>query len=148
MASNITVDNAEVMRRLSEMGARITPQTLTIAHKIGALMMTTAKLAVPVAEIDGSTLRSSLHSEVEATETGVRVTVGTAVHYAPHVEFGTGDRGIATGNLNYPLQANSGKSYTVGWPGMVAQPYLRPALYENWERIQKAIADGYMRELI
>lgn len=57
------------------------------------------------------------------TETEKRVT-GHVVYDAPHagyVEFGTGIRGAES--------AGAGPySYSATWPGMPAQPYLRPAL--------------------
>jgi len=56
--------------------------------------------------------------------------VGPTVDYASYVEFGTGRRGDPS--APYPHTDK---------PGMVAQPFMRPALDENREAI-----DGLFRE--
>ena len=80
-------------------------------------VLETAQDIVPV---DTGELRDSGH--VEVTQAGK--TVAAAVVFdAPHsvyVEFGTGIRGAASPG------AGDGP-YSSTWPGMAAQPYLRPA---------------------
>lgn len=65
-------------------------------------------------------LRDSIHAEA-VVDTGRQI-VGSVVADSEHagfVELGTGIRGAASGG---------GDNYSPDWPGMVAQPYLRPAL--------------------
>lgn len=78
-----------------------------------------AKAIVPV---DTGALRDSI-AVVEPVDSGSAVEgkVEATMHYAPYVEFGTGERGASSPG------AGPGP-YTPGWPGMPAQPYLRPAL--------------------
>lgn len=58
----------------------------------------------------------------DSGKTAVGTVVYTAEH-APYVEFGTGIAGAAS--------AGAGPGpYRNDWPGMVAQPYLRPAMDE------------------
>ena len=69
---------------------------------------------------------------VEAADKGGMAT-GSVVYNAGHagyVEFGTGIRGSSSGGA-------SGKvSYSPTWPGMPAQPYLRPAADESRQAIK------------
>jgi len=65
--------------------------------------------------------------------TGTRVT-GYVVYHAGHagyVEMGTGRRGAASAGAGpFPYDEN--------WPGMVAQPYIRPALDIGREKVLTA----------
>lgn len=72
--------------------------------------------------VDTGALVSSLTvSELSEDMGTAEAAVFTDVGYAGYVEFGTGIRGAASpGAGPYPYNPN--------WPGMVAQPYLRPAL--------------------
>ncbi len=79
-----------------------------------------AKELVPV---DAGDLQSSIHSTVQETGKTIVGTVGTDLYYGPYVEFGTGIAGSASPG------AGPGP-YTPGWPGMPAQPYMRPATDE------------------
>lgn len=75
-----------------------------------------AKVRCPV---DTGTLKRSIHSEFEEqTPNSASAVVGTDVEYGKYVEFGTSR--------------------------MSAQPYLRPAVDENREAIEKAITDSFV----
>lgn len=82
-----------------------------------------AQTAQGYAPVDTGDLRDSIQANV--TETGKTVvgTVTAGMFYAAYVEFGTGRRGSASPG------AGAGP-YNLSWPGMVAQPYLRPAMDE------------------
>jgi Bacteriophage HK97-gp10, putative tail-component len=68
-------------------------------------------------------LADSYKSEVEDTGRTVVGRVGSDLYYAPYVEFGTGIRGAAS--------AGAGEGpYSSTWPGMVAQPHIRPSFDE------------------
>jgi HK97 gp10 family phage protein len=73
-------------------------------------------------------LQQSGHMTVTVEGQVVR---GSVIFDAPHagyVEFGTGIRGAASAGAGpYP--------YNPTWPGMPAQPYVRPALDENRDAI-------------
>lgn len=70
----------------------------------GIIVEGQAKLLTPV---DTGLLRSSINYQVQ----GKTCKIGTNVHYAPHVEFGT--------------------------VRMKAQPYLRPALQNNEDKLKQ-----------
>ena len=81
--------------------------------------------------VDTGELKSS-GAIVEATDKGGMAT-GSVVYTAGHagyVEFGTGIRGSSSGG------ASSKVSYSSTWPGMPAQPYLRPAADESRQAIK------------
>jgi HK97 gp10 family phage protein len=84
-----------------------------------AVVVEEAKAICPV---DTGELRDSIIAR-EIVNDGQRI-IGAVVATAGHaafVEFGTGARGAASAGAG-PF------SYTMSWPGMVAQPYMRPAL--------------------
>lgn len=81
-------------------------------------------------------LRRSIKSKVEVTGSGIEGIVFTPLEYAPYVEYGTG------------LFAENGNGRKTGWAyedektgetiwtrGQHPQPYMRPALEENKDKI-------------
>ena len=87
-----------------------------VSQAIAALaerVFDTSQALVPV---DTGELKSSGHVIVNGKYAAVEYTAGHAVY----VEYGTGIRGAAS--------AGAGPGpYSSTWPGMPAQPYLRPA---------------------
>ena len=84
-----------------------------------AVVVEEAKAICPV---DTGDLRDSIVA-LEIVNDGQRIigAVAATMPYAAYVCFGTGARGAASAGAG-PF------SYTLSWPGMVAQPYMRPAL--------------------
>ena len=91
-------------------------------------------------------LKSSITSKVVTDEDGITAFVGTNKKYAPYVEFGTGDRGMMAGGDVYKGH-HVDISYTAGWPGMVPQEYLRPALYDKETEFISKIDSAVRRSL-
>jgi HK97 gp10 family phage protein len=105
--------------------AKVTPGALAGAEASANLVLEEAKVLVPV---DTGELRES--GRVETRETGKTAVadVEFTAEHASYVEFGTGIAGAGS--------AGAGPySYNMSWPGMPAQPYLRPAL----DTVRKAI---------
>ena len=73
------------------------------------------------APVDTGALRDSITVEIDDSGTTVIGKVGPHVDYAEYVEYGTGQRG----DPSAPYAHNE------NWPGMTAQPYMRPAYDEN-----------------
>ncbi len=96
------------------------PKTMA---RIGASMENYAKAKVRVDT--GHLQRSITHMEYNDS-LRFHTYVGTAVHYGPYQEYGTGDRG----SNEYNGHIEPSVTFTAGWPGMTGQPYLRPALYD------------------
>jgi len=85
---------------------------------VGEAVTTTAKEKSPYRTGD---LRDDIHYVVDEKECSVKI--GTNKEYAPYLEFGTGDK------------AENGKGRP-GWPGIKPQPFLRPAILENKDKIE------------
>ena len=113
-------------------GTNITPAVVASVKASAVLIQQAAQAICPV---DTGALRESITTEVEEGKTVVG-RVSPHVPYAVYVEFGTGIRGAAS--------PGAGKGpYSDTWPGMVAQPYMRPALDGN----RKAVEDLFRNEI-
>ena len=87
-------------------------------------------------------LRRSITSKVETQGNDVIGVVYTPLEYAPYVEFGTGLFAEEGGRQDVPwcYQDDEGEWHTTS--GMKPQPYMRPALDENRERIIEILKEG------
>jgi HK97 gp10 family phage protein len=93
--------------------------------------------AKPLAAIDTGALRGSITYKVSANDGKV----GTNVEYAPHIEFGTKAHTISVKSAKVLSDGKSIFGKTVKHPGTSAQPFLRPALDRNRQKINKLIGD-------
>ena len=104
--------------------------------QIGLLVQASATYRAPV---DLGNLKNSIQIEAEARE----VTIGTNVEYAPYLEFGTGIYAEKGDGRKTPWMYFNRKLNTYLWTrGNKPQPFLRPALDENVERIKTLIANA------
>lgn len=87
---------------------------------------------------DTGALKRSITHEVNGT-TGV---VFTPLEYAPYVEFGTGLFAEDGGRKDVPwsYQDDKGEWHTTS--GQKPQPFMRPALQENKQRVLDALKEG------
>ncbi|MBE6524484.1 MAG: HK97 gp10 family phage protein [Thermoplasmata archaeon] len=88
-------------------------------------------------------LSSSITSKVTRGSEAVTAVIGTNVYYAPHQEYGTGDRG----SNDYDGHVSEGVTFTAGWPGIDPHPYLRPQIYDRETEIIAGIQDAVRRGL-
>lgn len=72
---------------------------------------------------NGSVVTGNLVSSIESHVTGTSGEVGTSVEYSVFVEYGTGQRGAESEFEG----KTDGITYSSGWAGMSARPYLTPA---------------------
>lgn len=100
---------------------RITPGVRASAQAAVDQIQQVAQGYCPV---DTGALRESITTELVETGKTIVGTVGPHTDYANFVEYGTGIRGAASDG------AGSGP-YSETWPGMPAQPYMRPAFDET-----------------
>ncbi len=98
---------------------KITPAVRAGVEAFGQLVLDEAKAIVPV---DTGELRDSGVLSVEESEKRVVATVAFTAGHAAFVEYGTGRRGSESSG------AMAGIQYSLNWPGMAAQPFLRPAI--------------------
>lgn len=82
-------------------------------------------------------LRRSITSRIEGEE-GV---VYTPLEYAPYVEFGTGLFAEDGGRMDVPWNYQDDKGEWHSTSGMKPQPFLRPALNENREKIKRILGE-------
>lgn len=109
----------------------VTPAVVKSCQEVGELVMNRAKELCPV---DTGALQGSIGPvEIEALDKTIRATVEPHTDYAAYVEFGTGIRGSSSAG------AGAGP-YSPRWPGMVAQPYMRPAVEEVREQAREIFA--------
>lgn len=104
-----------------------------------ALVERSAKQMAPK---DTGALRQSITSEVKDME-GI---IFTPLYYAPYVEFGTGLFAENGGRSDVPWWYQDDKGQWHKTSGQHPQPFMRPALDENREKIiqilREAIANG------
>lgn len=84
-------------------------------QQIAVFVEAEAKLRTPVKT---GHLRRSISHETQSDENTSKAYIGTNVEYAPYVEFGVASKNIP------------------------AQPYLRPAIEENRDKIRDMIREG------
>lgn len=77
--------------------------------------------ALSIVPVDTGALRDSIKHTVDWEAHKVNGYIEAGMPYAAYVEFGTGQRGAASPGAG-PY------AYSETWPGMPAQPYLRPSL--------------------
>jgi HK97 gp10 family phage protein len=98
---------------------------------VGKAQSLVAEEARGYCPVDTGSLRDSIREE-QIADDGKRVSgdVSANMPYSAFVEFGTGRRGAESAGAG-PFH------YTMSWPGMVAQPYLRPALDSARDKVME-----------
>lgn len=105
------------------------------------LMETHARAVVPFRT---GRLQQSINTKVTTSARAVTITIGANARsqtqdgngemYGPFVEYGTGQKGAQGGN-SYNGFTNSEIEYNASWPGMKAQPFIRPAVYDLYPKL-------------
>lgn len=120
--------NASVVEAAFNQAARLS------VEQAATIVLEEAEALVPV---DTGELRESGHVEMLVSSGPLpSANVVFSTPYAAYVEYGTGERGAASPSHfqlsdEAALAADNGLgglAYSANWPGMPAQPYLRPAL--------------------
>lgn len=92
---------------------------------------------------DTGALRRSITSEVKGENTEVKGSVFTPLEYAPYVEYGTGLFAEQSGRSKpWCYEDEEGNWHTT--KGQHPQPFMRPALNENREKIVELIKEGLL----
>ena len=92
-------------------------------------------------------LRRSIESKVEVEGKEVTGIVFTPLEYAPYVEYGTGlfaEGGNGRKDVPWNYQDDEGEWHSTS--GMHPQPFMRPALSENREKVIKIIKEGILND--
>lgn len=104
--------------------------------KACALVERDAKQKAPK---DTGALRRSITSEVK----GLRGVVYTPLEYAPYVEYGTGLFAEGRGRRDVPWNYQDDRGEWHQTSGQHPQPFMRPALTENREKIIETLREGF-----
>ena len=105
------------------------------------------KAAKQKAPKDTGALRRSITSKVEADDAQITGTVYTPLEYAPYVEYGTGlfaEKGNGRKDVPWMYEDDKGEKHFT--KGQHPQPYMRPALNENRDKIIRLIKEGLIND--
>jgi HK97 gp10 family phage protein len=92
---------------------------------------------------DTGALRNSITSKVEQDSGSIKGIVFTPLEYAPYVEYGTGLFAEEGNGRKTPWTYEDEKTGDLIYTrGQKPQPYLRPALYENRDKINSILKEG------
>lgn len=106
--------------------------------KACALVERSAKQKAPK---DTGALRRSITSEVVTSGEDILGVVSTPLEYAPYIEYGTGLFAESTGRQDaWSYKDDKGEWHSTS--GQKPQPFMRPALNENRERITEILKEG------
>lgn len=108
-------------------------------EKACALVERSAKEKAPK---DTGELRRSITSKVEKDADGVKGIIYTPLEYAPYVEYGTGLFAENAGRMDVPWNYQDDKGEWHSTSGQHPQPFMRPALNENREKIKRIIKEA------
>ena len=87
-------------------------------------------------------LRRSITSKVESQGGDAVGIVFTPLEYAPYVEFGTGLFAESGGRMDVPWNYQDDEGNWHSTSGQKPQPFMRPALEENREKILRMLKEG------
>lgn len=139
MASNIRLEGiSEIVDRLDGLA---NPEKYRRAMgRACAVVEAAAKENAPKG--DTGELRRSITSKVVNEGNDIVGVVYTPLEYAPYVELGTGLFAEEGGRTDVPwcYQDDEGEWHTTS--GQHPQPFLRPALLENREKIVRILKEG------
>lgn len=132
--------NFKAQARFTGLNSSVAAQTFATANRLSVEQAGEAVLgeAVSLVAVDTGELQSSGHVEVTAAGSLGQASAHVIFDsdHAGYVEFGTGIRGSASPG------AGDGP-YDPNWPGMPAQPYLRPALDNPRGEVQGIFQRNY-----
>lgn len=91
---------------------------------------------------DTGALRRSIRSKVEGLE-GI---IYTPLEYAPYIEYGTGLFAEGNGRKDVPWNYQDDKGNWHSTSGLKPQPFMRPSLDENRQKILEILKEGVMND--
>jgi HK97 gp10 family phage protein len=94
---------------------------------------------------DTGTLANSIKSKVEAGGGEIVGVIYTPLEYAPYVEYGTGLFAENGGRTDVPWKYQDDKGNWHTTSGQKPQPFLRPALDENRDKIIEILEEGLLK---
>lgn len=117
--------------------------TAALKKSLEAATLLVERSAKQKAPKDIGTLRRSITSKVEGLE-GI---IYTPLEYAPYIEYGTGlfaEKGNGRKEVPWNYQDDEGKWHSTS--GLKPQPFMRPSLDENRQKIVDTLKEGVMND--
>jgi HK97 gp10 family phage protein len=127
-----------LMQRLNKMS-----DTAALKKSLEAATLLVERSAKQKAPKDTGALRRSITSKVEGLE-GI---IYTPLEYAPYIEYGTGlfaEKGNGRKEVPWNYQDDEGKWHSTS--GLKPQPFMRPSLDENRQKIVDTLKEGVMND--
>ena len=128
----------EVLASIDRMG-----DTTKFEMAVGKACALIERAAKEKAPKDTGALKQSITSEVRNSGDDIEGVVYTPLEYAPYVEYGTGlfaEGGGGRADVPWCYQDDKGEWHTTS--GQHPQPFMRPAVNENRERVIELIKEG------
>ena len=149
---NVELKNMKTLqRKLDQITADLHGDPMRGAMAEATMLVT--RSARQNAPVDMGTLRASILPEVVMRTEVVTGIVGSALHYAPHMEFGTKPHWVPKRVLyEWALRKTKGKKkaaialahkawISIGVKGLKARRYLQSAVEDNADRIFRILGD-------
>jgi len=123
-----------LIERLGKLSPKIAKE---VAMEVNASALAIQSKAKRDVQVDNSTLRSSIQLKEVNQGNKIIYTVGSALKYAPYVEFGTGGLvNVPAGYESFAIKFKGTKGYKVN---LRARPYLIPAFESEIPILRKNI---------
>ena len=126
----------EILQRIDNIAD--TSGLMAAMGKCCALVERTAKQTAPK---DTGALRNSIQSEVQNDGLDIKGVIFSPLEYAPYIEYGTGLFAEENGRKTPWTYEDEKTGERIFTRGQKPQPYLRPALFENKEKITKLLGE-------
>jgi HK97 gp10 family phage protein len=123
-----------LIKRLGKLSPKIAKE---VAMEVNASALAIQSKAKRDVQVDNSTLRSSIQLKEINQGSKIVYTVGSALKYAPYVEFGTG--GLVNVPAGYESFAIQFKGKGIRKINLRARPYLIPAFESQIPILRKNI---------
>lgn len=127
----------EVLASIDRMG-----DTTKFEMAVGKACALIERAAKEKAPKDTGALKQSITSEVRKNGEDIEGVVYTPLEYAPYVEYGTGLFAESGGRTDVPWVYQDDKGEWHSTSGQKPQPFMRPAVNENRERVIQIIKEG------
>ena len=127
----------KVLKRLEKLS-----NTENIEKAMGKACAVVEAAAKQNAPKDTGALRRSITSKVEVEGKDVIGTIFTPLEYAPYVEYGTGLFAESGGRKDVPWNYQDDKGEWHSTSGQKPQPFMRPAIEDNRNKIIKILKEG------
>lgn len=127
-----------VLAAIEELG-----DTAKVEQTFGECCALIERSAKEKAPKDTGELRRSITSEIRHTDGRIEGVVYTPLEYAPYVEFGTGLFAENGGRKDVPWCYKDDKGEWHSTSGQHPQPFMRPALNENREKIVRILKEAF-----